>query len=105
MGLLLVSHLGVQSFLIRKLTRIPLMETRTSQTDKIPSGKSSGRLNDDARVPALVVHSNSWSRTRSIFFGRPHFNVVKDVVEGILASGKDAWFLTSRKAKQPTPSP
>ncbi|KAK5046146.1 hypothetical protein LTR84_008603 [Exophiala bonariae] len=65
-------------------------------------GKSSGRLNDDVRVPALVVHSNSWSRKRSIFFGRPHFDVVKDVVQGIMARGKDAWFLTSLGTSHPS---
>ncbi|EXJ86904.1 hypothetical protein A1O3_03858 [Capronia epimyces CBS 606.96] len=58
-------------------------------------GKSSGPLNHDVQVSTLVIHSNSWSRRHSIFFGRPHFDVVKDVVQGILDRGKDAWFLTS----------
>ena len=59
------------------------------------SGKQSGPLNHDVQVPTLILHSNSWSKQRSIFFGRPHFDVVKEVVQGILKRGKDAWFMTS----------
>lgn len=32
-------------------------------------GKSSGRLNTDIDVPLLVIHSESWSRSHSIFYG------------------------------------
>jgi platelet-activating factor acetylhydrolase len=61
-------------------------------------GKQSGQLNSDIRVPTLILHSNSWSKQRSIFFGRPHFDVVKDIVQSVLKRGKDAWFMTSRKS-------
>lgn len=44
-------------------------------------GKQSGALNDDIRVPLLVIHSQSWSAKRTIFHGRPHFDVVKDLVQ------------------------
>jgi len=61
------------------------------------SGKSSGPLNHDIDVPILVIHSNSWSKKHSIFFGQPHFDAVKTLVEGVMKRGKDAWFMTSRK--------
>ena len=65
-------------------------------------GKSSGPLNADIDVPLLIIHSNSWSRTRSIFYGRPHFDVVKELVQGVLARGKGAWFLTSLGTTHPS---
>lgn len=46
-------------------------------------GKSSGPLNADIATPLLVIHSASWSAKHSIFFGRPHFDVVRDIVEGV----------------------
>ncbi|ETI20619.1 hypothetical protein G647_06961 [Cladophialophora carrionii CBS 160.54] len=65
-------------------------------------GKQSGPLNHDVRVPTLILHSNSWSSRRSIFFGRAHFDVVKDVVRGVLKRGKDAWFMTSLGTSHPS---
>jgi platelet-activating factor acetylhydrolase len=64
-------------------------------------GKQSGPLNNEIGVPILVVHSQSWSSKRSIFFGRPHFDVVKELVKKVLRGDKNrkpqyAWFLTSR---------
>jgi len=58
-------------------------------------GKQSGPLNDDVKVPILVIHSNSWSAKPSVFFDRPHFDVVSELVQGVLKRGKDSWFLTS----------
>ncbi|TQS32433.1 hypothetical protein Golomagni_07250, partial [Golovinomyces magnicellulatus] len=46
----------------------------------LDAGKESGPLNADINVPILVVNSNSWSKARSIFFGRPHFDTVRDLV-------------------------
>ncbi|EXJ88118.1 hypothetical protein A1O1_05046 [Capronia coronata CBS 617.96] len=65
-------------------------------------GKSSGPLNHDVQVSTLIIHSNSWSRRFSLFFGRPHFDVVKDIVQGILDRGKDAWFITSLGTSHPS---
>ncbi|KAJ9602593.1 hypothetical protein H2200_012786 [Cladophialophora chaetospira] len=65
-------------------------------------GKQSGPLNHDVRVPTLILHSNSWSKQHSVFFGRPHFDVVKEVVQGILRKGKDAWFMTSLGTSHPS---
>lgn len=65
-------------------------------------GKQSGPLNDDINVPLLIVHSNSWSRSRSLFFGRPHFSVVKQVAESVLNRGKAAWFMTSLGSTHPS---
>ncbi|KAL4793696.1 PAF acetylhydrolase [Aspergillus venezuelensis] len=62
-------------------------------------GKSSGPLNPNATVPILVVHSNSWSRMMSPFYGRPHFDTVKDLVRGIPAP---SWFLTSVGTSHPS---
>ncbi|KAJ4287864.1 hypothetical protein N0V88_007577 [Collariella sp. IMI 366227] len=44
-------------------------------------GKQSGPLNRDISVPLLVVHSNSWSSHSSVFYGRAHFDTVKEIVE------------------------
>lgn len=65
-------------------------------------GKQSGPLNHDVHVPTLIVHSNSWSSQHSIFLGRPHFDVVKELVQGILQKGKDAWFMTSLGTSHPS---
>jgi platelet-activating factor acetylhydrolase len=65
-------------------------------------GKSSGPLNHDVDVPILIIHSNSWSRKSSIFFGQPHFQVVKDIVEGVNKRGKAAWFMTSLGTSHPS---
>lgn len=65
-------------------------------------GKSSGPLNHDIDVPILVVHSNSWSKRHSIFHGRPHFDVVKDLVNGVIERGHKSWFLTSMGTTHPS---
>jgi len=65
-------------------------------------GKSSGPLNEDVRVPLLILHSNSWSKTHSIFYGRPHFEVVRDIVQNTLKRGHDAWFMTSLGTSHPS---
>ncbi|KAK3686531.1 hypothetical protein LTR37_019739 [Vermiconidia calcicola] len=66
-------------------------------------GKQSGPLNDDIDVPIVVVHSQSWSARHTIFHGRPHFDVVKDLVKRVMRKEKgrvpqSAWFLTSKDA-------
>ncbi|KAF4956917.1 hypothetical protein FSARC_11434 [Fusarium sarcochroum] len=65
-------------------------------------GKSSGQLNTEVPVPLLVVHSNSWSKTHSIFFGRPHFDTVVDLVRGVRDKVGAAWFLTSIGTAHPS---
>ena len=65
-------------------------------------GKSSGPLNADIEVPTLVIHSDSWSSKYSIFYGRPHFQVVKELVQGVLNRGKAAWFMTSVGTSHPS---
>ncbi|KAL6232687.1 hypothetical protein BDW75DRAFT_15838 [Aspergillus navahoensis] len=62
-------------------------------------GKSSGPLNPNATVPILVVHSNTWSRTVSLFYNRPHFDTVRDLVRAIPAP---SWFLTSVGTAHPS---
>lgn len=59
-------------------------------------GKSSGPLNGDIDVPIVVIHSQSWSKKHSLFYGRPHFSTVKEIVQNILAGGNDSWFMTAR---------
>lgn len=61
-------------------------------------GKESGPLNDDVKIPLLVVNSQSWSSKVSLFYGRPHFDVVKDLVGKALQQnrGKFAWFVTCK---------
>lgn len=73
-------------------------------------GKSSGRLNADVRVPLVVCHSSTWSKAGpSLFFGRPHFEVVRDVVDGVngICAGRrecreKGWFLTSLGTSHPS---
>lgn len=71
-------------------------------------GKHSGPLNDDIEVPIVVIHSQSWSAKMSIFQGRPHFDVVKDLVRKVLRRGEKkskpqyAWFLTSKGTTHPS---
>ncbi|KAF2227683.1 platelet-activating factor acetylhydrolase, isoform II-domain-containing protein [Elsinoe ampelina] len=65
-------------------------------------GKNSGRLNDKIAVPTLIIHSQSWSKKKSVFFGRPHFEVVKELAEKVLKGGSQAWFLTSLETSHPS---
>lgn len=65
-------------------------------------GKSSGPLNRDINVPLLVVHSNSWSSHSSIFYGRAHFDTVKDIVQANNARGNPSWFMTSLGTSHPS---
>lgn len=65
-------------------------------------GKSSGPLNSNITVPLLIIHSNSWSRSHSVFYGRPHFDVVRDIAQGVLKKGIPAWFLTSLGTSHPS---
>ena len=65
-------------------------------------GKSSGRLNSEVDVPIFVIHSNSWSSKHSVFFDRPHFDVVKELVQGVVDKGKGAWFMTSLGTSHPS---
>jgi platelet-activating factor acetylhydrolase len=62
-------------------------------------GKSSGPLNNKTDVPLLVVHSNSWSKSHSIFYGRPHFDTVRDLVRNAVSP---SWFLTSLGTSHPS---
>lgn len=65
-------------------------------------GKQSGPLNHDVDVPILIVHSQSWSAKHTIFHGRPHFEVVRDLVQGLLHKEKHAWFMTAKGTTHPS---
>ncbi|OAA32920.1 Platelet-activating factor acetylhydrolase, plasma/intracellular isoform II [Moelleriella libera RCEF 2490] len=66
-------------------------------------GKASGPLNAHISVPLLVVHSASWSRQQhSLFFGRPHFDAVRDLVAGVLERTRAAWFVTALGTSHPS---
>ncbi|VBB81031.1 Putative protein of unknown function [Podospora comata] len=65
-------------------------------------GKQSGPLNRDINVPMLVVHSNSWSSKTSIFYGRAHFDTVKEIVEENNDRGNPTWFMTSLGTSHPS---
>lgn len=65
-------------------------------------GKGSGPLNHDINVPILVIHSNSWSSQHSIFFGRPHFDTVWDLVHDVLNRTGASWFVTSLGTSHPS---
>lgn len=83
-------------------------------------GKSSGPLNADVSVPLAVCHSSSWSRPGpSLFYGRPHFEVVRDIADGVNnrtggekqeggekngggGGGAGGWFVTSLGTSHPS---
>ncbi|KAF2165253.1 hypothetical protein M409DRAFT_24636 [Zasmidium cellare ATCC 36951] len=65
-------------------------------------GKSSGKLNTDIDVPLLIVHSDSWSKARTIFYGRPHFDTVRDIALDVLKRCGATWFMTSLKTSHPS---
>ena len=66
-------------------------------------GKQSGPLNDDIAVPIIIIHSNSWSKEHTVFHGRPHFDVVKDIALKVLDKQKKfAWFMTSIGTTHPS---
>ncbi|KAG5924522.1 hypothetical protein E4U61_000080 [Claviceps capensis] len=65
-------------------------------------GKESGPLNSKITTPLLIVQSNSWSRTHSLFFGRPHFDTVRDLARQVLRANGAAWFLTSLGTSHPS---
>ncbi|CAK3960889.1 hypothetical protein DOTSEDRAFT_67731 [Lecanosticta acicola] len=66
-------------------------------------GKQSGPLNDDINVPIVIVHSQSWSAKHSIFNGRPHFEVVKDIARRLIEERrKFAWFVTAKGTTHPS---
>lgn len=66
-------------------------------------GKHSGPLNDNINVPVVIVHSQSWSAKHTIFQGRPHFSVVKELVRKIIdEKRKFAWFTTAKGTTHPS---
>ncbi|KAL2842197.1 hypothetical protein BJY01DRAFT_216932 [Aspergillus pseudoustus] len=65
-------------------------------------GKASGPLNSDIPVPLLIIHSHSWSRKISLFMGRPHFDVVRDLARTCLRRTGAAWFMTSLGTSHPS---
>ncbi|KAK1570099.1 PAF-acetylhydrolase family member [Colletotrichum navitas] len=65
-------------------------------------GKSSGRLNTDIDVPILIIHSDSWSKKITPFFGRPHFDTVRDIARDVLKRVGSSWFVTSLRTSHPS---
>ncbi|KAK2046169.1 PAF-acetylhydrolase family member [Colletotrichum somersetense] len=65
-------------------------------------GKRSGRLNTDIDVPILVIHSDSWSKEITPFFGRPHFDTVRDIARDVLKRVGSSWFVTSLRTSHPS---
>ncbi|KAL6872092.1 PAF acetylhydrolase [Trichoderma novae-zelandiae] len=67
-------------------------------------GKESGPLNAVIDVPLLIVHSNTWSKSTSAFYGRPHFDTVKELALGVLKRipSHSSWFLTSIGTSHPS---
>lgn len=106
---------------------------RASSSSRLPfsgavvldPGKSSGPLNADVSVPLAIFHSSTWSRPGpTLFYGRPHFEVVRDIADGVnnrtaaaaarppeeeegggeahRAAGGGGWFLTSLGTAHPS---
>jgi len=53
-------------------------------------------------VPTLIINSGSWTANQVDFYGRPHFEVVKDVAQGVIDRGLHAWFLTLLHTAHPS---
>lgn len=65
-------------------------------------GKESGPLNSGIDVPVLVVDSEAWSRKPTLFYGRSHFDTVRDLAQHVLRKTGAAWFLTSLGTSHPS---
>ncbi|KAF2442068.1 PAF-acetylhydrolase family member [Karstenula rhodostoma CBS 690.94] len=65
-------------------------------------GKESGRLNTDIDVPLLIIHSDSWSKKYTIFYGSPHFDTVRDIARDVLKRCGATWFMTSLQTSHPS---
>jgi platelet-activating factor acetylhydrolase len=65
-------------------------------------GKASGPLNTEISVPILVVHSQAWSSKHTLFHGKPHFEVVRNLVQGAKDRVNAAWFLTFKGTAHPS---
>lgn len=71
---------------LRALRPIPGRESRLPFSGAVilDPGKSSGPLNADISVPLTICHSSTWSKPGpTLFYGRPHFEVVRDIVDGV----------------------
>ncbi|KAL3965276.1 hypothetical protein ACCO45_002280 [Purpureocillium lilacinum] len=99
--LLIAGHSHGATLALKSLVDSPLPASGGIALDP---GKSSGKLDPGSPAPLLVVHSNSWSRARSLFFGRPHFDAVKELVRGVLRRAGAAWFVTSVGTSHPSVS-
>ncbi|KAG6364654.1 hypothetical protein INS49_006257 [Diaporthe citri] len=112
---------------LRALRSSPGRESRLPSSGAVilDPGKSSGPLNADISVPLAICHSSTWSKPGpALFYGRPHFEVVRDIVDGVnnkthtgaRDSGEDndekkkgghggaggGWFLTSLGTAHPS---
>lgn len=108
---------------LRALRPSPGRESRLpfSGAVVLDPGKSSGPLNADVSVPLTICHSSTWSRPGpTLFYGRPHFEVVRDIVDGVNnrtaaaerppaeengdseVGGGGGWFLTSLGTAHPS---
>lgn len=83
-GITLAGHSYGATGVLRALRRRDSGLSSFAGAVALDPGKSSGPLNADVSVPLVVCHSASWSRPGpSLFYGRPHFEVVRDLVEGL----------------------
>jgi len=65
-------------------------------------GKQSGHLNSLINVPTLIMNSGSWTANQVDFYGRPHFDAVKNVALSVIDRGLHAWFLTLLHTAHPS---
>ncbi|KAF2835960.1 hypothetical protein M501DRAFT_997676 [Patellaria atrata CBS 101060] len=65
-------------------------------------GKASGPLNHDINVPTLIINSGTWTSRQTDFYGKPHFQAVKDLIQGVISGGKAAWFVTLLGTSHPS---
>lgn len=79
---------------LRMLKAAPTSALSLAGCFVLDPGKSSGALNEEIKVPLLILHSQSWSEESSMMLGRPHFDVVQDIAHKTLRNGQAAWFMT-----------
>jgi len=103
-GLVLCGHSYGATLTLQALKDAPNPRIPAKGGIVLDPGKNSGPLNDDIGVPLLVVNSHSWSSKRSLFFGRPHFDVVRNLTAAVMARAGAAWFLTSLGTSHPSVS-
>lgn len=84
---------------LQALKNAPDNEIPINGAIALDPGKESGPLNDEIKVPTLVLQSGEWTEKQVEFYGQGwHFNVVRELV----AKAKTGWFMTLGGSAHPS---